>query len=116
MVSSLEPGDGKAQLKLKVVGLKFLRVSQISNGEIELPFRDRKIGKLAQAESDGFVILTLRLNKIVCRERRLGGIRLALQDLSRIVGSPKKRCAQKKYDDSGESNRRALRCGALSFA
>ncbi len=86
---------------MKVIGLKFLRVGYVADGEIELPFRDGKIGKLAQAESNGFVILTLRLNKIVFRQRGFSGIELALQQLSWTVGSPEKRRIQKKNDSSG---------------
>jgi len=85
-ITSAEPGFRGIDGDVGIGGGEFQSFVQFASGFIKARFGDRKIGELAEAKSDGLVVVALGFGEVAGGERGLGGFKTALEKNGGIVG------------------------------
>jgi len=101
-ITSAEPGFRGIDGDVGIGGGEFQSFVQFASGFIKARFGDRKIGELAEAKSDGLVVVALGFGEVAGGERGLGGFKTALEKNGGIVGGTGYR--SRKRQENGEEN------------
>jgi len=85
-VAGAEPSDGSIDSDFRIVGSEFESLIQFASGFVETGFGDGKIGDLAEAESDGLVVVAFGFGEVTGSESGFGGIEIVLEESGGVVG------------------------------
>src|SRR6202140_3782221 len=85
-ITIAEPSFRGIDGDVRIGGGEFQSFVQFASGFIKARFGDRKFGELAEAESDGLVVVALGFGEVASGERGLGGFKTALEKNGGIVG------------------------------
>src|SRR6266403_5690771 len=99
--TSAEPGFRGSDGDVGIGGGEFQSFVQFASGFIKARFGDRKIGELAEAESNGFVVVAFGFGEVAGGEGGLGGFETALEKNSGIVGGTSC-CSEKRGKNKEE--------------
>ncbi len=85
-VPGAEPSYGSIDSDIRIGRGEFESFVQLASCFVEPGFGNGKSGELAEAESDGLVVVTFGFGEVAGGEGGLGGFESALEESGRIVG------------------------------
>jgi hypothetical protein len=85
-VAGAEPSDGSFDSDIRIGGSEFESLIQFASGFVETGFRDGNIGDLAEAESDGLVVVAFGFGEVTGGKSGFGGFEITLKENGGIVG------------------------------
>src|SRR6266478_4491636 len=106
-IAPAKPRDGSIDLQVGVRGSEFQRFAEETSGIFESIFRERKICHLPQTQRDGLVVAAFRLEQVAGSQRRFGGVELAAQCFSGIVGCARGGGKKRGQSDTANSDSNA---------
>ena len=84
-VAGAEPSDCSFDSNIRIGGSEFESLIQFASGFVETGFRDGNIGDLAEAESDGLVVLVFGFGEVTGGKSGFGGFEITLKENGGIV-------------------------------
>jgi len=85
-VAGAEPSDGSFDSDIRIGGSEFESLIQFASGFVKTGFRDGNIGNLAEAESNGLVIVAFGFGKVTGSKSGFSGFEITLKENGGIVG------------------------------
>src|SRR5882762_801109 len=85
-ITGAEPSYGSIDSNIRIVGSEFESFVELARGFLDAEFGHGKIADLAEAESNGFVVVAFGFGEVAGGEGGLGGFETALEKNSGIVG------------------------------
>jgi hypothetical protein len=102
-VAGAEPSDGSFDSDVRIGRSEFESLIQFASGFVETGFRDGNIGDLAEAESDGLLVVAFGFGEVTGGKRGFGGFEITLKENGGIVGGTSRYRAKhgKKDEEQG---------------
>src|ERR1700687_3319687 len=85
-ITGAKPGHCLIHGDVGIVGGEFKGFVEFASGFLDAEFRNGNVGELAEAKSDGLVVVAFDFGEVAGSEGGLGGLETALEKNGGIVG------------------------------